>query len=106
MDKTLGLSWTRCVEIGQSQKNLSNTSSHKQPQESSRKVKSHKIVTQQKSSHKYPLMRMNRHRSTCETHGQTDGRTDGQDSSYIYQVADKNKNMKSRQISSTKRIKY
>ena len=76
MDKKLGQGWTRCVEIGQSQKNLSNTTSRKQPQESSRRVTSHKIVTQQKSSQKYPLMRMNRHRSTCETHGQTDGRTD------------------------------
>ena len=77
MDKTLGQEWTRCVEIGQSQKNRSNTTSRKQPQESSRKVKSHKIVTQQKSSQKYPLMRMNRHRSTCETHGRTDGRHHG-----------------------------
>ena len=71
-----GQIWTRCVRFGQSQKKLAMSASHKPPQESSREVKSHKIVTLWKSSHKGLPMRQDRHISLCDTHGPTYGRTD------------------------------
>ena len=75
LDQCHGQTWTRCVRFGQSQKKLTMSSSHKHPQESFRKVKSHKIVTLKISSHKTLPMRLNRHIALSEAHGPTDGRT-------------------------------
>ena len=63
--KHLDRRWTTWTKVGQSRKNRSIFSSRKQPQEASRGVRSHKIVTLQKSSHNTPPIRMNRHTDLC-----------------------------------------